>query len=112
MTGFAQNLGGDEVITGMRIDIGEMRSDMRHLAETMTTYMERAESCQQDHEARIRAVETAALAVAQIADIQSRLKIVEGRVITTTGRDRFLEKALNFAIGAIGAIVALLAWRF
>lgn len=98
-----------ETITGMRVDIGEMRSDMRHLAETMTAYMERAEDCQRDHETRLRAVETAALAVAQIANIDTRLGAVEDTVAGIATRDKTISWMINGAAGAIGSLVTLIA---
>lgn len=115
MTGFEQQLDHDctaaERITGMRIDIGEMRSDMRHLVETVAGYMERSEQCQQDHEARLRAVETAAIAVAQIADIDRRLDILEKSTAEATGRDRTIGYLITAGVGFLSAGIGLFAGR-
>lgn len=110
-TGFAQDFSpgcsAAETITGMRVDIGEMRADMRHLAQQLTAYMERNEACQADHEARLRAVETAAIAVQKVADLERRVGSIETTLAETAGQNRTIGYLKDIALGLVGALVGL-----
>lgn len=98
-------------VSDMRVDIGRMAQKMDSLTDTMREYIKRAEACQGDHETRLRAVEAATIAVAQIADLEARLAETEKTLAQNAGRDTTINYLVNGAIGAGGAVIGLIGGR-
>lgn len=96
-----------DTITSIRVDIGEMRADMRHLTERMAAYMSRTEAIQHDHESRLRSVEAVSQTVQNVSRIEKRLATVERALAEASGRDRFIGYLKDIVLGGLGAAVGL-----
>jgi len=88
---FPQGCSAAEIITDMRIDIGEMRADLRNNTKTIEGYAHRLDAVLNDHEKRLRCIES------------DRAQTVGGA------------KALNYlkdlGIGLLGALAGLTGGR-
>ena len=88
---FPQGCSAADIIIEMRIDIREMRTDLRHNTETMAEYARCLDTILQDHETRLRSVE------AERAE--------------EAGRNRVIGYLKDVAIGLLGAVAGLLGGR-
>ena len=88
---FPQGCSAADIIIEMRIDIGEMRTDLRHNTETMAEYARRLDTILHDHETRLRSV--------------------EAEQLVEVGRNRVIGYLKDAAIGLVGAVTGLLGGR-
>jgi hypothetical protein len=104
----------EDTIADMRVDIGRMAAKMDSMTETLKEYIKRAEACQDDHETRLRAVEAAAVAVPQIADLTKRVGVLEKAQSKAVGGDAMAARIgaitggiVGMICGVVGALVAV-----